>query len=298
MTVHPVVVQLNGIHQPELVVQDCLNHGLQWRLQTLQPFINLAAKEFSRLGHRTCRFAVQLHDEDPEGVAFRFDAPLVNDQRGPLIPDPYALGSEGFRDVREDVFPNLPPWRERLPMAIWRGASTGRGHLIQTTITTLPRYRLCQFSLERPDLLDARFSTLVQAANSAAHEELRDHLLKQGLLRGRLSPHDLALHRWMVEIDGNVNSWGLLWKLLSGSCILRVASERRQWYHHQLKDWRHVVPIRADLSDLKEKLHWCRNHLDRCEQIAQQGRQLALQVVEAMETVQLAAVRTYVEQYL
>ena len=298
MNVHPVLVQLNGINKPELEVQESLSRGLQWRLQKLQNFINLAAQQFNRLGYGNCRFAVQLHDESPEEVAFRFDAPIEDDNKGLLIPDPYALGSDGFHSIRENVVPNLPPWKERLPMTIWRGASTGRGDLIQTTITTLPRYRLCQISLERPDLLDARFSTLVQAASSAAHDDLKDHLLRQGLLRRRLSPHDLALHRWIVEIDGNVNSWGLLWKLLSGSCILRVASTRRQWYHHQLKEWTHVVPIRADLGDLKEKLDWCRGHIEQCERIALQGQQLALQVIEAMETVQLAAVRTYAEKFL
>ena len=90
-------------------------------------------------------------------------------------------------------------------------------------ITTLPRYRLCQVSLQRPDLLDAHLSDLVQTANATDHERLRTQLLNQGLLRPRLNPHDLALHRWMIEIDGNVNSWGLLWKLLSGSCILRAS---------------------------------------------------------------------------
>ena len=298
MTHHPVLVQLNGIHQPDLVVQDSLSPGLQWRLQALQPFIHLAAQEFSRLGHGTCRFAVQLHDEDPAELAFRFDAPLVNDQRGPLIPDPYALGSKGFRDVREDMVQKLPPWRERLPMAIWRGATTGRDELNTTTITTLPRYRLCQVSLQRPDLLDARLTNLVQTANATDHERLNTQLLNQGLLRQRLSPHDLALHRWMVEIDGNVNSWGLLWKLLSGSCILRVASARRQWYHHQLTAWKHMVPIRADLSDLEQKLQWCRSHLGESEQIAQQGQQLALQVIKAMDKVQLAAVQAYAAECL
>ena len=39
-----------------------------------------------------------------------------------------------------------------------------------------------------------------------------------------MEPSDMALHQWIVDLDGNVNSWGLLWKLLSGSCVVRVES--------------------------------------------------------------------------
>ena len=58
----------------------------------------------------------------------------------------------------------------------------------------------------------------------------------------------------IVDVDGNVNSWGLLWKLLSGSCILRVHSGRQQWFYRHLKPWNTHVLIAADLHDLPEKL--------------------------------------------
>ena len=298
MKAHHLLVHLRAGEKADLIVQENLDRGLQWRLQTLHPFINLAKREFNRLGHNECRFAVQLLDEEPERRSFRFDAPLVDMQGCPLIPDPYALGSQGFRSIREDVYPCLPNWGERLPIAIWRGASTGRENLTPETIKNLPRYRLCQFSQQRPDLLDARLSNLVQAESSEVHHEMRKQLLVQGLLRPRLLPHDLALHRWMIEIDGNVNSWGLLWKLLSGSCILRVESTRRQWYHHKLVEWKHVVPISGNLSDLEEKLLWCRNNVGQCEKIAMEGRKLALDVVMNMEEDQLKAIKRYAELYL
>ena len=298
MKAHHILVQLRAGEQADLIVPENLDSGLQWRLQALNPFINLAKREFERLGHNECRFAVQLHDEEPEERSFRFDAPLVDMEVGQLIPDPYALGSQGFWSIRKDVYPNLPNWRERLPIAIWRGASTGRENLKPETIETLPRYRLCQFSRQRPDLLDARLSNLVQMENPEVHHEMRKQLLEQGLLRPRLLPHNLALHRWLIEIDGNVNSWGLLWKLLCGSCILRVESTRRQWYHHQLVEWKHVIPVSANLNDLEEKLIWCKNNVGQCEEIAVEGRKLALNVVWNMELDQLKAIEQYAEQNL
>ena len=52
--------------------------------------------------------------------------------------------------------------------------------------------------------------------------------------------------------DGNVNSWGLLWKLLSGSCVIRIRSTRGQWFHHRLRHLQHLVEVDNNLSDLEQ----------------------------------------------
>ena len=98
---------------------------------------------------------------------------------------------------------------------------------------------------------------------------------EKDLLTHRCPPRVFGLHKYLIEIDGNVNSWGLLWKLLSGSCILKVKSPRRQWFHHKLQAYVNMVPISADLSDLKEKLEWCKNNQEQCARIAAAGQSLA-----------------------
>ena len=122
--------------------------------------------------------------------------------------------------------------------------------------------------------------------------------MQQDLLAPRLSPWHLALHRWLIEIDGNVNSWGLLWKLLSGSCVLRVASNRAQWYHHRLQPWQHIVPIAADLSDLEDVVAWCQRHPTHCEAIAYAGQCVALEVVDQLAADQRQAVHHYAANWL
>ena len=101
-----------------------------------------------------------------------------------------------------------------------------------------------------------------------------------------------GLHRYLIEIDGNVNSWGLLWKLLSGSCILKVESSRRQWYHHKLKPYVHIVPICSDLSNLEEQLDWCRSNPEQCEYIASAGQNLAEHEAKSLGHSVLKAVET------
>jgi len=272
---------------------------LQHRLPCLQPFLQLAAAELPRLGHSRARFAVQLHDEDPDPLCFRFDAPRDEDGKGPLIPDPYVLGSHGYAGLRRQFTTEaLPPWEERLPLAIWRGSSTGSRLLDLDSLPDNPRFRLCQRSLGLRHWLDARFTAVVQSPDAKTKTQVEQLLHGRDLLAPKLSPWNLALHRWIVEIDGNVNSWGLLWKLLSGSCILRVESQRRQWYHHRLQSWEHVVPIAADLSDLETVLGWCQRHPAACAAIARAGQRLALEVIQQLQTDQRRAVERYATNWL
>lgn len=274
---------------------------LKHRLPGLQTFLDLAATELARRGHPQARFAVQLHDEAPEPPCFRFDAPLdpAIAVAGPLIPDPYALGSQGFAGLRRQFADQpLPPWHERLPVAIWRGSSTGTPRLTPANLAQNLRYRLCAASRRLGPWLDARFTAVVQCPDPPTQQMVEQQLHRQELLTPKVSPWHLALHRWILEIDGNVNSWGLLWKLLSGSCVLRVHSPRQQWYHHQLQPWQHLVPIAADLSNLAEVLDWCQRHPQTCESIAQAGQALALEVVHQLQQDQRQAVGRFAATWL
>ena len=152
--------------------------------------------------------------------------------------------------------------------------------------------------MKYPGWLDARFNAIVQTASKKDEKAIEGHLQGLDLLRPRMQPGLMALHRWIVDIDGNVNSWGLLWKLLSGSCVLRVDSSRQQWFYNRLKPWHTHIPIATDLSDLAEKLHWCRNHPNDCAAIANRGRQMAENVVKDMDRDQDHAVDVYAKLYL
>jgi Glycosyl transferase family 90 len=56
-----------------------------------------------------------------------------------------------------------------------------------------------------------------------------------------------------------------------GSVILKVAPRQvadRMWYFPLLKPYVDHVPVKADLSDLEEKIRWCRQNDDKCREIA------------------------------
>lgn len=250
----------------------------------LLPLLQVASLAAWRLGfiQPKLRFAIQLHDEEPREPCLRYDA-WIHDPR-PLLPDPYALGSHGYRLIRNTLIERpLPPWHQRRNLAFWRGASTGSKALTVPRLKYNMRYQLCRFSGRHPDAIDAKLTSIVQCRDPQAQQAVEQHLRDLNLLAPhRCTPREFGMHRFLIEIDGNVNSWGLLWKLLSGSCILRVGSTRRQWYHDQLVPYRHVVPIAPDLSDLANQLAWCQANPHTCASIAAAGETLARKEIKRL----------------
>ena len=60
-----------------------------------------------------------------------------------------------------------------------------------------------------------------------------------------------------------------------GSVILKVAPRQvadRMWYFPLLKPYEDHVPVKSDLSDLEEKIRWCREHDDECRQIGENAK--------------------------
>jgi len=51
----------------------------------------------------------------------------------------------------------------------------------------------------------------------------------------------------------------------------------RQWYYDDLEPWVHYVPVKGDLSDLRDKIGWSAANGDECEKIAARGRAFALE---------------------
>ena len=291
-----VEMLVNG--EQNIIIPKDLNAGLMMRVRACEEFIRGASIKFRKMGHKNVTYNIQLHDERPSKPSFLIDADAEEEPDNlPLIQDFYFMQSKGYETLRSG-FEKLPKWNERMQMAIWRGSSTGKGELTMQTIKSLPRYLLCLHSIKQDGYLDARFNAVVQTKSEIEEHAIISHLQNLGLMRPRMQPGTMALHKWIVDIDGNVNSWGVLWKFLSGSCILRVDSQRQQWYYKELRPWKTHVPIEKDLSDMIEKIKWCSNNQLKCEEIANRGKQMAENVVRNISQNQDRAVEIYVRKYI
>jgi hypothetical protein len=85
---------------------------------------------------------------------------------------------------------------------------------------------------------------------------------------------DQLKYKYILDIDGFSNTWdGTVWKLYSGSVLLKVKGVWKQWYYDNMKEWIHYVPVNNDFSDINEKIEWCINNDDKCKLISENARQ-------------------------
>lgn len=166
---------------------------------------------------------------------------------------------------------NEPPplaWKNKLNRAVFRGSNTGpKGGELRIQLVELanadPEQRIdagiTSWSnrpyLERDPLTDSIW--------------VRDPPPPSKNTSQFLSAFDQAKYKYIIHVPGHVQSYRLGDELGSGSLILMVETPYRLWFERGLKPGVHYVPIKADLSNLLEKIDWCRTHDAQCEQMAQ-----------------------------
>lgn len=69
-------------------------------------------------------------------------------------------------------------------------------------------------------------------------------------------------YKYQINIDGTVAAYRLPYLLAGSSVVLKQDSIYYEHFYSQLRPWQHYIPIKADLSDLLDKIRWARNHDD------------------------------------
>ena len=169
-----------------------------------------------------------------------------------------------------DVFDT--PWNSKQPTAVFRGGSTGCGVTIETNM----RLKVAHISSTTPPdengvfLIDAgitNWNARIRKLSGNPFLQTIDIKTMPPLVQS-LNRVEQSKYKYIINIDGHVSAFRLSIELSMGSVILLVDSEWRMWYTDILIPGTHYVSINADLSNLIEKIQWCRDHDDECRQIA------------------------------
>jgi hypothetical protein len=200
--------------------------------------------------------------------------------RAILIPDHLFVSSRGYEDYRLLAHSNRANWNARGDRIFWRGSTTGVGAISKDVLSVddpdlLLRVRLCLRLRDTPGT-DVKISAVTQSSNASRD---RERLARAKILGDFISPIAWHTFKFAIDIDGNSNAWSNLFtRLIMGCCVLKVASalDYRQWYYGDLIAWTHYVPVKSDLSDLRDRIDWCRANLDECRQIAARGQAFAM----------------------
>jgi hypothetical protein len=189
------------------------------------------------------------------------------------------------------IYPNFKEfnikWEDKKPTAVFRGTSTGCG----VTIDTNMRLKLAYLSVITPPdkdgpLLDAGISKWQLRPRKIKGEKYLQtinvpDITKKGVkLVSFLSPFEQSKYKYIIHIDGNVSAFRLSSEMSMGCCILLVNSKYRLWFRKMLVPMVHYVPVKADLSDLIEKIKWCKSNDKECEKIAKNAKNFYLKYLQ------------------
>ena len=191
-----------------------------------------------------------------------------------LVPDFYFFRDHGYQGLRDWVAKNDVPWSERNNEMVWRGRLTGAGLFsIDPAQRDNPlirqRLRLAMHAKDTP--LDFRFVSAVTPLETRL-------ISNAGLMADRIDSRTWGGRKFAVDIDGFSTTWdNLFHRLLMGNCVLKVDSQIgfSQWYYHRLRPYENYVPIKKDLSNLREQIDWVLHHDDEAREIARAGQKLA-----------------------
>ncbi len=174
-----------------------------------------------------------------------------------------------FKDIKEAA--SSHPWEKKIEIAFWRGMTSGN-YYSSYEWDFKPRPRLIFFSKERPDLLDAGFTTPYYL-----DENLKKWFEEYDYFRPYLYNPSMLAYKYLIAVDGNTFPSSVSWQLLSNSIMLWNESEYIEWFYGALEPYVHYIPFKQDLSDLEEKILWLRQNDEKAREIAQNATQFALE---------------------
>jgi hypothetical protein len=178
-------------------------------------------------------------------------------------------------------------WDEKKPTAFFRGTATGGGVTPETNQrlqAALYDYQWNKDGHPYKDYINAKITgwnmrdkKIAGVPMTYINQSYFPFDNKKNLKANYTPIYEQSSYKYLIYIEGHCAAcrYGFLMKL--GCVILKVESKcvaDQMWYFSILQPYVDHVPVKADLSDLAEKIEWCRSHDAECEQIAHNAKML------------------------
>jgi ubiquitin C-terminal hydrolase len=190
-------------------------------------------------------------------------------------------GKIGYKDIPipnyDDLFDNKigkvqTDWSKKKNIAVFRGGSTGCGGTAENN------QRLKLATMRSADL-DVGITKYTTHLKFISPEQIEVAEMVAPAVPS-LTWEQQSEFKYIIHVDGNVFAYRYLKSMLTKSLILRVKSDFTHWTDKYMKPNEHYIEIKADLSDLEEKVDWCKTHDEECKKIAEAGYAFTLSVLK------------------
>jgi len=178
-------------------------------------------------------------------------------------------------------------WEDKIPTAFFRGKGTGCG----TSIQTNPRFKITRLSeewekndsynrnnsIDHIPFLDAGIISYVFRDKKVMNNPYLTYADPNKLnlkLKERVPITEQNKYKYLINVEGNSAAYRLGYMLGLDSVILHVETKFKVWLEEFLIPDQHYILIKSDLSNLGEKIKWCKMNDSKCKEIAQNARTL------------------------
>ena len=192
-----------------------------------------------------------------------------------FVPNFHFIETHGFRKLIQELENPEVPLQHRRPSVFWAGSTTGLpcGSVkpCENTCDNIQRVKLVQLG----NALTWTSFSITRAIQWCTSDALR----LQDLTTEYVKEVDWIQHRGLIDVDGNVDAWGLTWRLASGSVVFRVRSSYLNYFSDRILEGIHFLSIAEDLSDLAEvtaKVTLMQN-ADELSRISQNAKKVILE---------------------
>lgn len=148
-------------------------------------------------------------------------------------------------------------WKKKESKGFFRGSRTSP-----------ERDPLILLSREAPELVDAEYT------KNQAWKSERDTLGKPPAKEIPLVDH--CKYKYLFNFRGVAASFRFKHLFLCGSLVFHVGDEWQEFFYPQLKPWVHYIPVKQDLSDVRELLQFVKENDAIAQEIATRGKQFIL----------------------
>ncbi|XP_028656547.1 protein O-glucosyltransferase 1 [Erpetoichthys calabaricus] len=179
---------------------------------------------------------------------------------GPAVWPIYPTGLGRWDVMRKDLEQSSLqwPWEKKISKGFFRGSRTSS-----------ERDPLILLSREDPELVDAEYT------KNQAWKSEKDTL-------GRTPAKEIPLvdhckYKYLFNFRGVAASFRFKHLFLCGSLVFHVGEEWLEYFYPSMAPWVHYIPVKPDLSDLRDLLKFVKENDKLAHEIAKRGQQFVLE---------------------
>lgn len=206
------------------------------------------------------------------------------------LPEYQSIDSPEFLG---NLDPTRIPWSQKRDQVAWRGSAGGRAnpkgdvrHERTRLMPLLKKVKRGEVSVDKARMLlkqfprhrfidkyinDPRFDIGFVEGNRFT---LRNEPLLAPLEKSRVPREDFQEFKYLAVLRGLDIGSSFFWTMNSGSLGLVMETPFESFASCHFKPWKHYVPFREDLSDFEDRLSWCQNNQNACQDMVHSAGEL------------------------